>query len=81
MSRGLRPPSSAADDRQPPRRYRDLECVTLLDDLPERGLRRGEVGTIVHVFDVADAYLVEFIDDDGGTRAEVELTPRQMAPA
>jgi hypothetical protein len=81
MSQGLRPRSSGADDRRPPRRYRDLECVQLRADLPGHGLKTGEVGTIVHVFDTADAYLVEFVNDDGSTRALAELTPRQIAPA
>lgn len=81
MSRGLQPRSSAASGarRQPPRRYRDLEPVQLRADLPEHGLREGEVGTVVHVFDTADAYLVEFVNEvDGSTRAEVELTPDQL---
>lgn len=81
MSHGLQPHSSAASDRQPPRRYRDLECVELRADLPEHALKQGELGTIVHVFDAADAYLVEFVEDDGSTKAEVELTPQQIAPA
>jgi Domain of unknown function (DUF4926) len=79
MSQGLQPHSSAASDRQPPRRYRDLECVQLRTDLPDHGLKSGEIGTIVHVFDAVDTYLVEFInDEDGSTRAEVELTPDQL---
>ena len=81
MSQGLRPRSSGADDPRPPRRYRDLECVQLRADLPDHGLKTGEVGTIVHVFDTADAYLIEFVNDDGSTRALAELTPRQIAPA
>lgn len=81
MSHGLQPHSSAASDRQPPRRYRDLECVELRDDLPEHALKKGEIGTIVHVFAAAEAYLVEFVNDDGSTRAEIELTPQQIAPA
>ena len=48
----------------------------------ETGLRRGERGTIVHVFESAPAYLVEFVDPtDGSTRAEVELTPDQIRHA
>ena len=81
MSRGSRPHSSVADEA-PPRRYHDLDCVRLLSDLPEQGLRRGKIGTIVHVFAGVDAYLVEFIDEaDGSTRAEIELTPDCFAPA
>lgn len=81
MSRGSRLHSSAAEEARP-RDYHDLDCVRLLSDLPEHGLRRGELGTIVHVFRSANAYLVEFIDErDGSTRAEVELTPDRLAPA
>jgi hypothetical protein len=35
----------------------------------------------VHVFKNADAYLVEFVNpDDGSTRAELEVTPDDIAP-
>lgn len=81
MSQGLQPHTSGANDRQPPPRYRDLEPVRLRADVPEHGLKTGEVGTIVHVFDTADAYLVEFAHGDGSTRALAELTPQQIAPA
>jgi hypothetical protein len=81
MSQGLRPRTSAASDRPPPSRYRDLECVRLRADRPDRGLKTGEIGTIVHVFDTADAYLVEFVNDDGSTRVLAELTPQELAPA
>ena len=30
---------------------------------------------------VAEAYLVEFVNDDGSTRALAELTPEKLAPA
>lgn len=65
----------------PPRRYRDLERVQLVEDVPEHDLKRGEEGTIVHVFETANAYLVEFVNEDGSTRADPELTPRQIRPA
>jgi hypothetical protein len=35
----------------------------------------------VHVFDAAEAYSMEFVNDNGSIRAEVELTPQQIAPA
>jgi Domain of unknown function (DUF4926) len=78
MSQDLQPHLSGARGRQPPRRYRDLDSVQLRADLPDRDLKAGEVGTIVHVFDTADAYLVEFINEDGSTKVEVELTPDQL---
>ena len=50
--------------------------VGLRQDLPEHGLERGESGTVVHVFETADAYLVEFVSPvEGSTRALAELTP------
>jgi len=46
-------------------RERDfLRAVALLRDLPQHGLVRGQVGTVVEALDEATA-LVEFSDDDG----------------
>ena len=82
MSHGSPRRASSADGRrEPPRRYRSLERVRLRQDLPEHGLKRGESGTVLHVFERADAYLVEFVNPtDGSTRALAELTPDQLAP-
>jgi hypothetical protein len=72
---------SANGRRQTPRRYQSLERVRLCQDVPEQGLARGESGTVVHVFEAADAYLVEFVNPaDGSTRALAELTPDQLVP-
>lgn len=49
-----------------------LDTVALAEDLPARGLHRGEVGTVVEVLD-RDVYEVEFCDDDGQTYAELAL--------
>lgn len=49
-----------------------LDVVALLVDLPEHGLVRGQVGTVVEQFDDG-AYEVEFSDDDGRTYAELAL--------
>ena len=82
MSRASPPRTSSAGPKSSARRYHSLERVQLCRDVPEHGLRRGESGTIVHVFETADAYLVEFVDpSDGSTRALAELAPDQLAPA
>ena len=47
-----------------------LNAVALLNDLPEHGLVRGQVGTIVEPLDEASA-LVEFSDDEGRAYAIV----------
>jgi len=65
----------------PPRRYRELEAVEILEDFPDKGLKRGETGTIIHAFDVAHAYLIEFVNEDGSTKAEITVEPRQIRPA
>jgi ribulose-5-phosphate 4-epimerase/fuculose-1-phosphate aldolase len=50
-----------------------LDVVALLSDLPEHGLVRGQVGTVVEILD--GAYEVEFSDDSGKTYAELALKP------
>lgn len=55
---------------------RQLDVVALLTDLPDDGLVRGQVGTVVEVLD--DAYEVEFSDDKGRTYAELALEPAQL---
>ncbi len=47
-----------------------LNVVALLADLPEEGLARGQVGTIVELLDDSTA-LVEFSDDQGRAYAVV----------
>lgn len=41
-----------------------LDVVALTEDLPERGLVRGQVGTVMEELP-PDAYEVEFCDDEG----------------
>ena len=41
-----------------------LDVVALMEDLPEQGLRRGEVGTIVEKWSDG-TFEVEFSDDSG----------------
>jgi hypothetical protein len=43
-----------------------LDVVTLLTDLPEHNLFRGQVGTVVEVYE-PDAFEVEFVDKNGHT--------------
>lgn len=55
------------------------DVVALLTDMPEQGLRRGEVGTVIEVFEANEhhpaGYLLEFVDDETGeVYASVEIT-------
>lgn len=54
-----------------------LDTVALLEDLPQRNLNRGEVGTIVELL-APDVYEVEFCDDEGQTYAELALRRDQL---
>ena len=54
-----------------------LDTVALLEDLPQRKLKRGEVGTVVEIL-APDVYEVEFSDDDGQTYAELALRKEQV---
>ena len=51
-----------------------LTCVALLEDLPDKGLVRGQVGTVVELLG-AGVYEVEFSDNEG--RADCMLALRQ----
>jgi hypothetical protein len=50
-----------------------LETVVLSRDLPEHGLRVGDVGAVVEVYTDAD-FEVEFVRASGETKALVALT-------
>jgi len=50
-----------------------LDVVALIEDVPEKGLRRGQVGTIVETLAPA-TFEVEFCDLDGRTYASAALT-------
>jgi hypothetical protein len=56
-----------------------LDLVVLKEDLPDRALHRGEIGTVVEIFD-HEAYEVEFIDDEGQTQAMLALSSAQLLP-
>jgi hypothetical protein len=56
-----------------------LDSVALVEDLPGRKLKRGEVGTVVEVL-APGVYEVEFCDDKGQTYAELALRSDQLVP-
>jgi hypothetical protein len=58
---------------------KELDTVVLTEDLPEHGLLRGDIGTVVLVHD-RPGYEVEFMTLDGETLAVISLTPQQVRP-
>lgn len=59
---------------------KELERVVLTQDLPEHGLERGDIGTIVLVHQDAKGFEVEFMTLDGETVAVTSLYPSQIRP-
>ena len=54
-----------------------LDVVALIEDLPERGLYRGQVGTVVELL-APGVFEVEFNDNDGRTYASLALRADQL---
>jgi hypothetical protein len=54
-----------------------LDVVALIEDLPERGLFRGQVGTVVESL-APEVFEVEFCDDEGRTYASLALRADQL---
>ncbi len=54
-----------------------LDVVALVEDLPENGLRRGQVGTIVEEL-ASDVFEVESSDNKGQAYAMLPLRADQL---
>ena len=59
------------------RRMSMHSTVALLEDLPQEGLARGQVGVVVGEW-APGVYEVEFCDNDGKTYAMVTLKAEQL---
>jgi hypothetical protein len=56
-----------------------LDVVALTQDLPALNLRKGQVGTIVEIYE-PNAFEVEFVDLQGKTYAVETLNASQLMP-
>jgi hypothetical protein len=52
--------------------YKTLDTVVLTRDLPDYGLRKGDLGAVVHVYE-PEGLEVEFVTASGHTAALVSL--------
>ena len=57
--------------------FKELDCISLKTDLPEYGLKKSAVGTIVHVYPDGEVFIVEFLDQDGNTIAVTDVLQSQ----
>ncbi|AZK62369.1 DUF4926 domain-containing protein [Pectobacterium versatile] len=54
--------------------YSLFDVISLKNDLPDEGLKKGMLGAIVHIYDDPSfAYDIEFCDDNGETLAWITL--------
>ena len=59
---------------------KEHDCVVLTQDVPEEGLRAGDVGTVLHIHREGAGYEVEFMTLTGRTVAVATLLPSQLRP-
>jgi hypothetical protein len=57
--------------------FRELDTVVLARDVPEAGLRAGDLGAVVQVY-APDAFEVEFVTAAGKTQALRTLHPEDL---
>jgi hypothetical protein len=61
-------------------KFRELETVVLERDIPERGLRKGDLGAVVEIYE-SDGLDVEFVRATGKTHALVTLKTTDVRSA
>ena len=53
------------------------DVVALLVDQPDEGLHRGDIGTVVHVFEATHdhpyGFVVEFVDESGTVQVQTDI--------
>jgi len=54
------------------------DIIVLCHDLDEYGLRRGDIGAIVHCYKDSKAYEVEFVTGESETLAVVSLESKNV---
>ncbi len=58
----------------------ELDTVVLTHDIPERGLKKGDVGAVVHRYGDGAAWEVEFVAAEGTTVAVLTLRTTDIRP-
>lgn len=61
--------------------HKDFDVVELTRDIPEEGLAKGALGTVIFVHKEGEAYIVEFCDDQGRTLADPTLKAADLKSA
>jgi len=59
---------------------KEHDRIVLTSDLPNEGLKAGDVGTIVHIHKRGEAFEVEFMTLEGDTVAVATVLSSQVRP-
>lgn len=63
-------------------KFNEFDTVVLLRDCSNEGLMQGDVGAVIMVHtEPNEAYEVEFVDDEGKTKAIIVLLPNEIEKA
>ena len=57
---------------------KEHDCIVLLEDVPDDGLKAGDIGTVVHVHPKSAGFEVEFMTLAGETICVATLMARQV---
>ena len=58
----------------------ELDTIVLASDIEEHGLKRGDIGAVVHCYKDNLAFEVEFVTGEGKTVALLTLTREDIRP-
>ncbi|MGG4341391.1 DUF4926 domain-containing protein [Paenibacillus lautus] len=59
--------------------FNELDTVVILNDYPNEGLKKGDIGVVVSVHTIPnEAYEIEFVDESGITKAMIVLQPNEI---
>lgn len=57
---------------------REHDVVALTEDRPADELRKGDVGAVIHCYEVVEMYEVEFVDERGRTKRVASIPAPQL---
>ena len=60
--------------------FKEHDRIVLTRDIPEEGLKVGDVGTIIHIHRLGEAFEVESLTLDGDTAAIATVLPSHARP-
>lgn len=60
--------------------FKALDTVVLIHDIKNYGLKKGDMGAIVQIYDHGKAFEVEFVTAAGKTIALITLNPTDIRP-